>query len=454
MNNRRLRRAAALVVAGGFGTFSLSAAGAGYQLFEQSGSGLGNAYAGAAASAADASTLFYNPAGLAWLSGNQVVGALHAIRPTADFTNGGTTTVLGAPASGGNGGDAGRVSILPNLYFTTDTLGHGLTLGVGINSPFGLSTKYDPDWVGRYQAIKSELETINLHGAVSYRFNDMIAVAAGLNFLRANAELSNAIDFGALCFARVNPVTCAAGGAGLLPGNQGAIASDGNGVIEGSDWGVGYTLGAVVEPMPGTRIGATFRSKVDLDLTGYGKFTTPALGPFAALAAPFTNTSASAALTLPEVAAFSVFSQLTPNWAVMADITWTNWSRFDVLRVEYQNLLPDTVVQQNWDDTFRYSAGVTYTLNDAWKFRTGFAYDESPVPDEFRTPRIPDEDRTWLTFGISHRISSQGTIDVGYLHVFVDDSVLDKVGESDGSRLRGTYDASVDVISLQYTHQF
>lgn len=454
MNNNKLRAAIVATVAGGLGVTSLSAAGAGYQLFEQSGSGIGNAYAGAAASAEDASTLFYNPAGLSWLSGNQTVGALHALRPTADFTNAGTTTALGAPASGGNGGDAGSVSILPNLYFATDMLGHGLTLGVGMNTPFGLSTQYDPDWVGRYQAIKSELETINLHGAVSYRVNDMIAVAAGLNFLHANAELSNAIDFGAICFAQVDPLTCAAGGAGLLPGNQGAIASDGNGLVEGSDWGVGYTLGAVFEPMKGTRVGATFRSKVDFELEGYGKFTTPVLGPFAALTAPFTNTTASAALTLPEVAAFSVFSQLTPNWAVMADVTWTNWSRFDVLRVEYENLLPDTVVLQNWDDTFRYSAGLTYTLNDAWKFRTGVAYDESPVPDEFRTPRIPDEDRTWLTFGISHRISSAGTIDVGYLHVFVDDSDLDKVGESDGSRLRGSYDATVDVISLQYTHQF
>jgi long-chain fatty acid transport protein len=154
------------------------------------------------------------------------------------------------------------------------------------------------------------------------------------------------------------------------------------------------------------------------------------------------------------VAAFSVFSRLNPRWAVMADVTWTNWSRFEELRVEYDNLLPDTVVQQNWDDAFRYCVGVTYTMNDAWKFRTGFAYDESPVPDAFRTPRIPDEDRTWLSFGVAHRISPVGTIDVGYLHVFVDDSAINKVGESDRSPLIGSYQSTVDVLSLQYTHQF
>jgi long-chain fatty acid transport protein len=304
--------------------------------------------------------------------------------------------------------------------------------------------------VGRYQAIKSELQTINLQGAVSYRINDKLAVAGGLNFMWASAELSNAVDFGTICVARVG----AACGAAVVPGNQGLIASDGKGVVEGDDWGVGYTLGAMFEPIPGTRLGATFRSKVDLDLTGTGSFTNPVLGPFAALTAPFTNTSASAGLTLPEVAAFSVFSQLNPQWAVMADVTWTNWSRFDELRVDFENTLPDTVVAQNWDDSFRYSAGVSYTMNDAWKFRAGLAYDESPVPDAFRTPRIPDEDRTWLTFGVAYRISPVGTIDVGYLHVFVDDSALDKVGESDRSRLFGSYESTVDVLSLQYTHQF
>jgi long-chain fatty acid transport protein len=399
-----------------FGGASLNALAAGYQIYEQSGSGLGDAYAGAAASAEDASTLFYNPAGLSWLHGSQTVGALQAMRPTADFTNAGSTTPLGAPARGGNGGDAGSVSIFPNRYFATDRFGHGLSTGFGINAPFGLSTQYGPDWVGRYQAIDSGLQVINLHGALSYRVNDMLAVAGGLNFVRANAELSNAVDFGTICVARLG----AACGAALVPGNRGRIASDGIGVVEGDDWGVGYTLGAIFEPMPGTRLGASFRSKVDLDLAGSARFNNPALGPFAALTGPFTATSVSAGLTLPEVAAFSVFSRLNPRWAVMADVTWTNWSRFEELRVEYDNLLPDTVVQQNWDDAFRYCVGVTYTMNDAWKFRTGFAYDESPVPDAFRTPRIPDEDRTWLSFGVAHRISPVGTIDVGYLHVFVD----------------------------------
>jgi long-chain fatty acid transport protein len=442
-------------------------AAAGFQLFEQSGSGLGNAYAGGAAAAEDASAVYFNPAGMSLLSGHNVAGALHAIVPSSDFSDGGSTTALGTAASGNSGGDAGGPAIIPNLYFTTDMLGHGLTVGAGVNTPFGLKTVYDAGWVGRYQGIKSDLKTIDLKGSVSYKFNDMLSFGAGLDFMHANAELSNAIDFGAVCFARVaggglaGATACSTlggalpGGGGILPGNQGIISSDGMASLDGDDWGVGYNLGVIFEPFENTRLGATFHSRVDFELEGVASFANPTLpGAFAALTAAFTTTGAVAKLTLPEVASFSVFSQLNPQWAVMADVTWTNWSRFTKLRVDFDNTLPDTIVPQQWDDSLRYSGGVTYTLNDDWKFRAGGAFDETPTSDAFRTPRIPDEERIWATVGISRRISTQGVIDVGYAHIFVDDSTLNKVGESDGGTLRGEYENEVNILSLQYTHSF
>ena len=448
-----------LCAVGLIGTVSAVAHAAGFQLFEQSGSGLGNAYAGGAAGAEDASTVYFNPAGMSYLPGHQVAGALHTIIPSTEFTNAGSTTALGAPATGGDGGDAGVLAIVPNLYFTTDMLGHGIHVGAGLNTPFGLKTQYYPGWVGRYQGVKSELSMIDLKGAVSYEINDMFSVGAGIDFVRANAELSNAVDFGAICFA---PPPNGAGGAGcapfVLPGNRGTLPSDGNAIVDGDDWGVGYNLGVIVEPIDGTRIGAAFHSKVGLEIEGTADFTNPVFaGPFAgfnALTARFTDTGASAKLTLPEVASFSVFSQLNPHWAVMADVTWTNWSRFEELVIDFDNTLPNTRVPQNWDDSFRYAGGVTYTHNDSWKFRLGAAYDETPVDDAFRTPRIPDEDRVWVSFGVSHQISPQGSIDAGYTYIFVDDASLNKVGESDGGRLRGNYDADVNILSLQYTHRF
>jgi long-chain fatty acid transport protein len=90
---------------------------AGFALIEQSGSGMGNAFAGAAASVEDASTIYFNPAGMSYLPENQLVIAAHAIRPSAEFSNNGTTSVLGTAVTGGNGGDAGDLAFLPNIYF-------------------------------------------------------------------------------------------------------------------------------------------------------------------------------------------------------------------------------------------------------------------------------------------------------------------------------------------------
>ena len=240
------------------------ASAAGFQLFEQSGSGLGNAYAGGAAAAEDASTVFFNPAGMSNLPGNNVVGAFHAIAPSADYSDTGSTTVLGTAVSGATQNDAGVTAIVPNLYFTTDTLGHGLTIGAGIDTPFGLKTQYDGNWVGRYQALKSHLQTIDLKGSFAYKVNERLSVGGGLDFVRASAELTNALDFGAICFANVAAATCSAGT--LVPGNS---RFDGRARVEGDDWGVGYNLGVLFEPWKDTRIGAVFHSKVDLKLEGY-----------------------------------------------------------------------------------------------------------------------------------------------------------------------------------------
>ncbi|MDZ7579635.1 MAG: outer membrane protein transport protein [Deltaproteobacteria bacterium] len=131
--------------------------GAGFALIEQNASGLGNAYAGQAAAATDASTIFFNPAGMTYLPDRQVVLAGHLIKPQAKFS--GTVT---PDIGGGNGGDAGDLAFVPNAYFAF-RLTPDVHLGVGVNAPFGLKTEYDPDWKGRTQTIESEIKTINLN---------------------------------------------------------------------------------------------------------------------------------------------------------------------------------------------------------------------------------------------------------------------------------------------------
>ena len=138
----------------------------------------------------------------------------------------------------------------------------------------------------------------------------------------------------------------------------------------------------------------------------------------------------------------------------MADVTWTNWSRFNQLHADFESGLTGITIPEKWHDSFFYAGGVTYTFNDTWKLRGGLAYDETPVKEAYLTPAIPDSSKIYLGVGVARRISKQGVIDIGYVHEFVDDVAISKVGELDRGRLAGLYKGESNDLTLQYTHSF
>ncbi|HYL18911.1 MAG TPA: outer membrane protein transport protein, partial [Burkholderiales bacterium] len=179
------------------------ASAAGFALIEQSPSQVGNAFAGGAASAEDASTIYFNPAGMTQLSGKQIVVGVHGIKPSAEFNNSGShlnAPLTAFPLTGGTGGDAGSWAAVPNVYASWQ-LSPQWFIGLGINSPFGLSTDYDSNWVGRYQGITSDLMTVNINPSIAYKINDKISVGAGVSAQYIDVDLKKAIDFGTICNA-------------------------------------------------------------------------------------------------------------------------------------------------------------------------------------------------------------------------------------------------------------
>jgi long-chain fatty acid transport protein len=169
------------------------------------------------------------------------------------------------------------------------------------------------------------------------------------------------------------------------------------------------------------------------------------------------NTPVTAGVTLPDSASLSLVHQLTPRLELLADITWTGWSDFDELRIVRTSGTTLGVTPENWSDSYRYSVGANYRLNDKVTLRSGVAYDETPVSDAFRTARIPDESRTWLAFGAQYRLSDKSALDFGYAHLFVKDARINKaeiLTGVDTFTLTGTYNASVDILSAQLTHNF
>jgi long-chain fatty acid transport protein len=394
------RLAAALALAGA----APLASAAGFALIEQNASGLGNAYAGQAAAATDASTVFFNPAGMTLLPDRQLVLAGHLIKPQAEFS--GSSNI-----GGGDGGDAGGLALVPNGYFAF-RLTPDVHLGVGLNAPFGLATEYDSTWAGRTQAIKSELKTININPSIAWKASDAVSLGAGLSIQYGEATLTNL-----------------AGAYGLA-------------TVTGDDYGWGFNLGALWQVNEATRVGLAYRSEVDYTLEGTVTFS----------AAPAGNGPVTADATMPDSVSLSLFRKLDTRWDLLADLTWTGWSDFDELRILRTTGALVGVTPENWDDTYRLSLGVNYHHSDRMTLRGGLAFDETPVSDTYRTARIPDEDRTWLSFGVQYRLSPRTVLDVGYAHLFVKDADINKT--ESGVTLAGSYDAAVDILSAQLTLDF
>jgi long-chain fatty acid transport protein len=415
---------------------SLTASAAGFALIEQSASGMGNAFSGGAAAAEDASTIFFNPAGMTYLPDDQLVISGHGIRPSAEFSNNGSHSSTGAVTTGNNGGDAGDLSLVPNLFFSK-AISPDLRLGIGISAPFGLKTAYQNGWVGRYQALKSELHTININPSIAFKATDRLSLGFGVSAMRAEADLTNALDLGKLFGA---------------PQNFDAIAH-----LKGDDWSVGWNAGAIFQFNDTTRFGLAYRSQVHQKLEGNVDFAFAAGTP-GAVTANFPNGAISAKLTLPDSVSGSLFHRLNDKWDVMGDVTWTHWNTFNNLTAIRSNGTVLSSTPENWENTVRVSAGANYHYSDALKLRAGIAYDQSPVPNAFRTPRIPDNDRTWLALGASYMFTPAATVDAGYTHIFVRNASLNKTTDSTVAALRdvliGSYDSDVNILSVQYTYSF
>lgn len=415
-------------IAAALAALSGAASASGFALIEQSASGMGNAFAGGAASAEDASTVFFNPAGMSRLNGKQVVVALHAINPSMKFSDTGSSAATTGPRPLGTiPGDAGSLAAVPNAYFSME-INPRVKFGIGVNAPFGLETEYSAGWIGRFQALKSSIETINVNPSMSYRMNDAVSVGAGLNYQHVKAELTSAKNLG---------------------------GSEGMANMSGSDDAWGYNLGALFDVGTRARVGVSYRSSIKYTLSGTMLVTTSG-------GAVLLDQAVTADLKTPDTWSLSYFRALDNKWDVMADLSRTGWSSFSELRIiQVSNGTPLQVTPENWRNTWRVAFGANHHYNEQWTARAGLAYDQSPVSDAYRTARIPDADRTWLTLGGQYKPAKESAVDFGYAHLFVKDSNINNNTGSGGTpdlgavgRLLGNYNNSVDILSVQYTRSF
>lgn len=412
----------------------------GFKLSEYSSRDFGMANSGYAALASDPSTIWSNPAGLSRLDGLQVNSGAFYIYGRGEFENAGSTNAFGAPLAGTEEDDLFTDKVVPNVYVSAP-VSDSITLGLGVNAPFGLATEYAPDSLTRYQAVKSSLQVVDINPSVAFELNDQVSIGFGVSAQYADATLSNAINFTAVCLSQAPAASCAQ--AGLAP-----QTSEGFVRVKGDDWSYGWNAGVMFEPEEGTRIGLSYRSAVNHDLEGEAEFGTPA---GAAIFSPvFTNTNGAAPLDLPSEAAVSLRHEVTGALALNATVRATFWD-LQALVVNFENpAQPSSRETLAYHETIKASVGVEYAPRPDFVVRAGLAYDESPTPQDERTPRVPDADRVVAALGASWTPSDAFTLDLGYQHLFFDDAPIDSVG-SGGDRLVGEFDNSADLFGVGLT---
>ncbi|MFT4179363.1 MAG: outer membrane protein transport protein [Thermomonas sp.] len=451
MSNTRSFRASALALAVLGTLFAGQAAASGFQLREQSVKNLGKSNAGSTVGK-DTSVVSLNPAAMTNFDKTTFKSDLTVIDVNADFT--GSGNVLGSaylPLSGGNGGDPGEPTLVPNASIVVPLNGalEGLTVGASIGAPFGLKTEYEPGWVGRYRALTSDLKTVDLTLSAALSFDDVVSVGVGLIYERAEATLSKAIDFGTAICAASNPLNCFNTAYPFQP--QG---SDGTFEVKGSTTGIGYVVGTQIAPNDKLAIGLSYRSEIKHDLEGDLYFSNV---PAVLKADPrFVDGPGGARLVTPSVATVSLSYGFTDDFRVLADYQRTGWSSLHDVTIKRDT---GTVVGSEpfeWEDTSFYSIGAEYDISDALTLRGGVGFDESPTNDTHRTPRLPDNDRKLYSIGMSWAVSDKVTVDAAYQRIQIEAPTVNlsvNAAAGNTSTLTGSFDGHANLfgVALQYS---
>ncbi|MDG4866465.1 outer membrane protein transport protein [Guyparkeria sp. 1SP6A2] len=427
---------------------------AGFALMEKDATGLGQAYANLATGNGESSGLVGNPAAMTQIDGTAISGGINYIQPSFELQPGSASTnALGGTVPGGLGGDAGQSAAIPNTSIVHQ-LDEKTRVGVALTVPFGLATEYKDGWLGRYHGLESHVEVIEINPAVSFDVTPEWTIGGGLTIQYAEAKLTSAIDGGTVCAVGVatgeitGPAATACGA--LAPST---VGSDGYVKVEGDDWSVGYNVGLMWQPSGVTRVGVSYRSGVDHELEGEADYTMSV--PLNAFPR-FSDNPVTAGLDLPPTVAASLTHEFSDTLTGSLGLLWTGWSSFEELRVEQSGSGQDDILtKEKWDDTLRVAVGGEWQFAPRWTLRAGAAYDPTPVPSaEFRTARLPDADRTWASMGLGYEISKQWSVDVGYTHIWMTDSTIDNVTESDSNTLSGQYQGKVDILGLQLNAHF
>lgn len=374
---------------------STSAFGAGFALYE--GSARGNVLgAGLTATADDASAIFYNPAGITQLKGMQAMAGATFIYPQTDIYM----------PSAGMYHSTDNWWIPPHAFITSQ-LNDKWWAGFGLFSRFGLGTQFDPSWAGRYNSYYARIRSVELNPNIAYKVNDKFSIGGGFNVMWFDLKLEQ----------KISPTTFGAP----------AVLGDANSKLTGDAWGWGINVAMHYKPAEDWLLGVSYRSRVSQRIDeGEADFTKPAawaaIGPVNDLL--LRDTKVSGALHLPDMVFAGIAWKATPTVTLGGGVIWTRWSSYDKLQITYE--LPiapgvGTVTKtKNWEDTYRFMVGGEWKFMPNWRASLGYAYDQSPIQDQYADYLVPANDRNMFSAGLGFDYG-KWTTDFSYTLILINE---------------------------------
>lgn len=426
----------------------------GYQINEQGVSGQGYGYAGRSSHIQDATIVFGNPAGMAFLNGPQLSLGGTYLDPSSRISNldasrkidsgllqeppqppSGTQIAVGE-LPGSSQGDMVPASLVPSA-FLVQPLNDRLTLGFGVYVPFGARSDYADDFKGRYFGDYTEVSVLSAQQSLSYRINPQWSVGGGLSFNNIDGELRRQ----------------------LPTSSEFNAAEDIDSRVEGDDQAFGYHLGVIFRPDSMTTLGLAYRSSVDYNLEGR-------FNAFDPLGNVVRNDSATLDITTPDTLDLSVTRQVTPKLSLMAGASRVGWSDFQEIRIIGSDSDVLTLERQEYKDTWAYAVGSEYQMTPVLALRAGITLDPSPTNAEYRSVRIPTDDRRIYSLGAGWEVSERLVLDFAYSYLdevttSVDQERSDLLAseETGGQPVGGVsyaadYRNSAHILGTQLTYRF
>ena len=427
----------------------------------------------AAAEAADASTIFYNPAGLTKLDSSQISVNANIVLPSIRYEADSAQYYQGGDVSGSKSGKITKTTVVPHLYGAYK-VNDDVTLGLGVYVPFGSVTEYEKDSVLRHNINKLGLTSIDIEPVVAWKANENHAFGAGLIAQYSKAELRKYSDWDASGAISQLASGLASRDAGRPVSVSAQGKSDGHAEVKGHDWGFGYQLAWMWDINDRARVGVNYRSKVTHTLKGSAEWE--ADGAYArrawdlgALAARgyVPNEKASVKIVTPESLSVHGMYKVSDKTNLFGDVTWTRHSRFNKAELVFENTKKivngqsdRTTITPNWRNTYKVGFGGSYQISEPLQLRAGIAFDKSPVKNaDYRMNSLPDGNRIWFSAGMKYNIGKNHVVDAAYTHIHINNTSY-RTAKASGSDVdsKGASSAhfrnKADIIGLQYTYKF